>query len=247
MIPPRSSSPCRKKSRTTCAEFKLLTAKSSSSQFNSPSSTSRNNSLSTSSNQSHNNIESSSINRPKSYTAYHVFRPSEGIDLTTFHQTRLHNHIAPNNVCNIISRLINSHEVIQQIDSTSNNDNEDNSNSINDIEISYNSSILASKHRCVVEDFMMLPQGHDICLLLPKLRRKQKETTLHQNLKIVCEKSTIMFGNDRNLKYYIFTGAVQSNKYLPSILNDSITHGDIMDAFRVGRNNGYGLHIDLSQ
>ena len=242
----RTPSPSKKRSRVTLAKFKLLTENKSdkdhASQHHSPNDVPR----PVASNASAQRITNTDrITIPKSYHSYHVFRPSEGIDLGSFRLSRYCNHTSSNNTSNIISRVINSYSVVYQIQS--NSTTEENVDNCSEIESSILPKQLQSKHRCIVEDFMFLKEQTEVCLLLPKLKRKQKPSHIHSKLKIVCKKSTIMFGNDRNIKFYLFSGFITSNPKYDEISNDTITYGEIMDSFRPTRNNGNGNRINLQQ
>ena len=102
------------------------------------------------------------------------------------------------------------------------------------------SSLLSDKSRCVVEDFMLLPKNKEVILLVPKCSKSRSSI-----IRDLDRFRVTQFGTKRTTKYHVIKGLVKSNIHLYSLLHDDISISQIKYAFKTGRDNGYGLTIQI--
>ena len=105
-------------------------------------------------------------------------------------------------------------------------------------------SILHNKSRCVVEDFMKLPNGTEIAVLVPTLSSKQPQSvcSIMSSLK---DYNVVQFGQKCSTKYHLLHATIKSNNYLANLESEVTTLSEVMSAFNLNRNNGYGLSVSL--
>ena len=90
-------------------------------------------------------------------------------------------------------------------------------------------------------------QGYQSYVLLPKLAKHEEKTNIHRSLCIDDTKSYLQFGNNRSVKYYVFTGDVASNPYRERAKCDGLTTSEMNASFNKSRCNGYGIVLTVSQ
>ena len=108
-------------------------------------------------------------------------------------------------------------------------------------------SILYGKSRCLVEDFVVLPPNRQVVILIPTTDKNKHTKAILRSLKNSLPLFPIVqFGPKSSIKYYIVSGFVKSNPQYIKCIENTLSKSEVMSAFNVHRNNGYGLVIQFN-
>ena len=173
---------------------------------------------------------------------YFKVLPSKGIDIKSFQIPFINSFEPYSNLCNTITRSASFHFICYPQNnyikhSTISNSSHSSSNNI--------PFELLNKNRCLVDDVMVLPSGYEVALLIPLFSNSVEH--IMKSVQVISDKHNIQFGTDRTKKYLLFVGTVRSNNKRYEIENDLVSQVDIMNAFKVGRDNGYGITLTVCQ
>ena len=184
-----------------------------------------------------------SSNTLPSSSSYTKTPSSKGLDLSTFRVPFIKAFDPYSNLCNAITRSASSSFQCFPQYNNSKNTNFLDTHFCTDSE-TFPIELL-NKNRCIVEDFIQLPAGSEVALLVPLFSNKVNH--ILRNVNIISDKHNVQFGTDRSKKYLLFSGYVKSNNKYEEFDRDNISRIDVMNAFRVGRDNGYGLILSVRQ
>ena len=203
-----SKSKSKKRNRVTCVDYKKIVRKQTKPSNNRATS----NSLSVVPYNESNRSKSSITSPTTSSFLYNLLKSapvppsssyiktpcSKGIDLATFRLRFIQTCIPYQNLCNTIARSV-----------ASNFECYPKSNTIDSIVSNSNSAPieLLNKNRCLIEDYMQLPSGSEVALLVPLFSTKVNH--ILKNLNIISDKHNVQFGTDRSKKYLLFSGYIQ--------------------------------------
>ena len=170
---------------------------------------------------------------------YTIHKKSEGIDTSTFRLRYIQSYEAPKNIASSISNTLNSKFIYKDntLPSIASSDDE-------------NAKIplpLVNKNRCLIEDFMVLPETSEITVLIPKPKPNESLSLAQDDMVVQCPKSFIQYGNEKNQRFYLFHGHVHSAPYFERADINALTCSEINNALKSGNNNGYGSNCTLQQ
>ena len=187
------------------------------------------------------NTSSTSVQKTSSKVFYHIKKPNEGIDMSSFRSSLLDGYSLCPTILTNISKSTTMRWNMYPLKKSN--------ISLSPISSSWCNvpQELVNKNRCTVEDVMIIAKGTKITLLLPKLPKDGVMTNIHRSLCIDNSKSYLQFGNNRSVKYYVFTGDVVSNPYQERAKCDGITTSEINASFNKLRCNGYGIVLRVAQ
>lgn len=248
-----SRSESKKRKRMTCVDYKQFKKKRKDTTISNAPSSSPNNIPNDISNQ-YNLTESdevlstyidnlySSIEPISNSSPYIVTPVSKGIDIETFRLPFIKACVPYPNLCNTISRSVSSsfecypQTTVRDCSMSCPSNNDD--HHITPLQ-------LMNKSCCLVDDFIQLKSGTEITLMIPLFSSHVKH--ILRCVHVSSDKHNIQFGTDRTKKYLMFEGHVRSNNNYHHIKSNTISRIDVIKAFKVGRDNGYGLTVTVRQ
>ena len=170
---------------------------------------------------------------------YNIHDKSDGIDLSTFRLNYLKDYKAPKNIASSISNTLNSKFIYKDYTTASIVNVDDDNTKV--------PLPLVNKSRCLVEDFMKLPEKSEITVLIPKRKCEETSNSGKNKWSVECKKSFIQYGNEKSQRFYLFHGFIHSAPYFEKANINALSYSEINKALKRQKNNGYGSTCTLQQ
>ena len=183
---------------------------------------------------------------------YSITPSSNGVDITTFRKQLISKHTTKPNIATIITKSVN-YRFVELAPPSSITSSQPKISSFLITNASETrtlhstkciTSVLFNMSRCVVEDVMLLSPGTIVAILVPTIASFQP-SSISKVIKSLKNYNLVQFGSKSNTRYHLIKAIVKSNPNLDALTNNILSTSDVTQAFNFGRDNGFGIKLNL--